>query len=99
MLMIKEEEKGLVPCGIPYIFHDLNDVDKNVMGTKPFINLGGIVIVDPVVEVDVSGKVLNLKSGDSYKYDKLIFATGSVPVVPTFIPGYDLKGVEYILKE
>ena len=49
MLMIKEEEKGLVPCGIPYIFHDLNDVDKNVMGTKPFIDLGGIVVVDPVV--------------------------------------------------
>jgi len=98
MLMIKEEEKGLVPCGIPYIFHDLNDVDKNVMGTKPFSDLGGIVVVDPVLEVDVSGKALTLKSGDSYKYDKLIFATGSVPVVPTFIPGYNLKGVEYIRK-
>ena len=98
MLMIKEEEKGLVPCGIPYIFHDLNDVDKNVMGTKPFSDLGGIVVVDPVLEVDVSGKALTLKSGDSYKYDKLIFATGSVPVVPTFIPGYNLEGVEYIRK-
>jgi len=98
MLMIKEEEKGLVPCGIPYVFHDLEDVDKNVMGTKPFSDLGGIIAVDPVVEVDVSDKVLTLKSGDSYKYDKLIFATGSVPVVPTFIPGYNLKGVEYIRK-
>nr|MBC8486664.1 FAD-dependent oxidoreductase [Bacteroidota bacterium] len=94
----KEEEKGLIPCGIPYIFHDLGNLDKNVMSTKPLIDLGGNVIVDPVVKVDVSGKIVTVKSGDSYEYDKLIFATGSIPVIPTFIPGYDLKGVEYIRK-
>ncbi|MBL7103518.1 MAG: FAD-dependent oxidoreductase [Bacteroidales bacterium] len=98
ILMIKEEEKGLIPCGIPYIFHDLGNLDKNVMSTKPLIDLGGNVIVDPVVKVDVSGKIVTVKSGDSYEYDKLIFATGSIPVIPTFIPGYDLKGVEYIRK-
>jgi NADPH-dependent 2,4-dienoyl-CoA reductase/sulfur reductase-like enzyme len=98
MLMIKEEEKGLIPCGIPYIFHGLNNVDKNVMSPKPFIELGGDVIVDPVVEVDVLTKVVTVKSGDSYEYDKLIFATGSIPVIPTFIPGYDFKGVECVKK-
>lgn len=98
MLMIKEEEKGLIPCGIPYIFHGLNNVDKNVMSPKQFIELEGDVIVDPVVEVDVSTKVVTVKSGDSYEYDKLVFATGSIPVIPTFIPGYDLKGVEYVKK-
>ncbi|MCD4679217.1 MAG: FAD-dependent oxidoreductase [Bacteroidales bacterium] len=98
MLIIKEEEKGLVPCGIPYTFHNLDNLDKNVMGPKPFTDLGGDVIVDPVVDVDVKGKVITVKSGDSYKYDKLIFATGSTPVIPTFIPGYDLSGVEYVKK-
>ena len=98
MLMIKEEEKGLIPCGIPYIFHGLNNMDKNVMSPKPFIELGGDVLVDPVVEVDISTKVVTVKSGDSYEYDKLVFATGSIPVIPTFIPGYDLKGVEYVKK-
>lgn len=34
ILMFKEEEKGLVPCGIPYIFHELNSVDENINGTK-----------------------------------------------------------------
>ncbi len=98
MLMIKEEDKGLVPCGIPYVFYELDSLDKNVMGPKPFIDLGGEVIVDPVVEVDISGKVITVKSGNSYGYDRLIFATGSTPVVPTFIPGYDLAGVEYVKK-
>ena len=45
-LMIKEEDKGLVPCGIPYVFHDIGDVDKNVMGPKPFVDAGGKVVVD-----------------------------------------------------
>lgn len=36
-LMLKEEEKGLIPCGIPYVLYDLNDVDKNAMGPTPFI--------------------------------------------------------------
>jgi NADH oxidase (H2O2-forming) len=98
MLMIAEEKMGLVPCGIPYVFHSLGSVDKNVMGPKPFIDLGGDVIVDPVTNVDVKEKVIAVKSGDSYRYDKLIFATGSTPVIPKFIPGYDLDGVEYIRK-
>ena len=34
-LMIREEEKGLVPCGIPYLFHDLDDISRNLMGPAP----------------------------------------------------------------
>ena len=31
VLIITEEKKGLVPCGIPYIFHDLGSVEKDEM--------------------------------------------------------------------
>ncbi len=98
ILMIREEEKGLVPCGIPYIFHNLNSVSKNVMGPKPFINLGGDVITDPVVEVNIKDKTLKVKSGDNFSFDKLIFATGSKAVIAKFIPGFDLKNTFYIKK-
>jgi NADH oxidase (H2O2-forming) len=97
-LMIKEEEKGLVPCGIPYIFHDLGSADKNMMGTEPFVKAGGEVLVDPVTDVNLEKKMLTTKSGAEFGYDKLVFATGSKPVVPKFIKGYDLEGVEYIKK-
>lgn len=97
-LMIKEEEKGLVPCGIPYIFHDLNDVSKNAMGPKPFIDAGGEVLVDTVGTVNLENKTLTTVSGKEFGYTKLVFATGSTPTVPTFIKGYDLEGVEYIKK-
>lgn len=97
-LMIKKEEKGLVPCGIPYIFHDLGDVSKNAMGTKPFIDAGGVVLVDEVITIDTEKSALTTKSNENFTYGKLVFATGSVVTVPTFIKGYDLEGVEYIKK-
>ncbi len=97
-LMIKEDEKGLVPCGIPYIFHDLGDVSKNEMGPKPFVNAGGEVLIDHVNSVDTKNKKIETDKGDTYEYEKLVFATGSVPIEPKFIQGYDLEGVEYIKK-
>ena len=99
VLMIKEEAEGLVPCGIPYVFHFLgNDADKNKMGPKPFIDLGGEVIIDSAVKVDKEQKTVSLKSGEQFVYDKLVFATGSLPIVPTSIPGYNLENVFYIKK-
>ncbi|HKK68679.1 MAG TPA: FAD-dependent oxidoreductase, partial [Bacteroidales bacterium] len=97
-LMIKEEEKGLIPCGIPYVFHDLEDVSKNAMGPKPFIAAGGEVLVDTVGTIDIEKKTVSTVNGNEFGYTKLVFATGSTPTIPTFIKGYDLDGVEYVKK-
>jgi len=98
ILMFREENKGLVPCGIPYVFHQLNGVEKNMSGPKPFIDLGGVVETDTVSDVNTKEHTLTTASGQSYKYNKLVFATGSKAVIPTFIPGHDLKQVYYIKK-
>lgn len=97
-LMIKEEELGLVPCGIPYVLHDLDNVAQNKMGPAPFIKAGGQVVVDTVTNIDIKNKTLETASGTEMSYQKLIFATGSIPTKPTFIKGYDLKNVELIPK-
>lgn len=97
-LMIKEEAKGLVPCGIPYVFHDLNDISKNAMTPKPFIDAGGDVLIDKVVDINIEEKTLKTENKNEFKYEKLIFATGSTPTIPTFIKGNDLEGVEFIKK-
>ncbi len=98
VLMLTEEKKGLVPCGIPYIFNKLNSVDADTMGPKPLVDMGGQVIVDPVVDVNLQQKLVYGKSGEAYAYDKLVFATGSQPVKATFIKGHDLENVFYIKK-
>ncbi len=97
-LMIKEEEKGLVPCGIPYVFHDLSDISNNAMGPKPFVAAGGEVLIDTVISIDTKNKSLKTQNGEEFTYEKLVFATGSAPTQPKFIEGYDLDGVLYIKK-
>ena len=96
-LMITKDKIGLVPCGIPYVFHDI-EVPENKMGPKPFVDAGGKVLVDSVTKVDTEKKIVKTESGQDFQFQKLVFATGSIPVLPKFIKGYDLEGVEYIKK-
>ncbi len=37
--------------------------------------------------------------GEEIKYDKLVIATGSIPIIPKFIKGYDLENVFPITKD
>lgn len=98
-LMITPEAKGMVPCGIPYVFHALGDIEKNVMAPKPFMAAGGVVVNGRVVSVDPERRSVTLCSGESHRYGKLVFATGSCPNVPSFLPGHDLaEGVVYVPK-
>ncbi len=97
ILMISKEEKGLVPCGIPYVFYELGSVEKNKMGPKPFIDAGGEVITDTVTKVDLDKNIVFTNNGE-YGYDKLVFATGSTPVIAKFIKGYDLENIYYVPK-
>ncbi len=98
VLILTEEKKGLVPCGIPYIFNKLNSVEADAMGPKPLLNLGGEVIVDSVTDVDLKQKIVYGNSNQEYGYDKLVFATGSTPTEATFIKGHNLENVFYIKK-
>ena len=46
-----------------------------------------------VIAVDIKAKKLELEGGQPIQFDKLLIATGSVPVQPQ-IPGIDLPGVQ-----
>ena len=97
-LIIKKEEKGLVPCGIPYIFHDLKNVTQNAMSSDPFKKIGGEIVIDTVIGINIEKNTLETAEGKEFSYKKLVFATGSYPNIPTFIKGYELEGVECIKK-
>ncbi len=95
--VIKKEEVGMVPCGIPYIFNTLKSIDENVLLLKPFEDLGIEFIVDEVTDVDLKSKVVKTANGREISYEKLVFATGSKPVIPK-IDGVDKEGVFVVSK-
>jgi NADH oxidase (H2O2-forming) len=98
VLLIREEEKNMVPCGIPYTFFELPSVDKNISEPKAFFKEGGKMVVDKVLDINRQEKKVRT-ANEEYAYDRLVFATGSKPIIPSFIKGYDSANVFYVHKD
>jgi len=98
VLLLKSEDKTLIPCGIPYLAATLESCDKDLMPYALLTNQGVKVVIDEVVDVDRNGKKVITASGNSYEYEKLILATGSLPFVPSSIEGVNLKNVFKVYK-
>jgi len=98
ILVIKADEKGQILCGIPYMFHELANLNKNSMHSKAFVDGGGDLLIDTVIDVDTKKQILTVSSQDKISYNKLVLATGSIPTVPNFIEGFDSKYFELISK-
>ena len=94
----RQEEKVLVPCGIPYIFGSLHTSDKNILPDKMLTDVGVEIKIAEVTSVDIENKTCNLSNGEKLYFEKLIFATGSIPTVPKWLKGGNLENVFIIPK-
>ncbi|MCD4675678.1 MAG: FAD-dependent oxidoreductase [Desulfobacula sp.] len=92
VLVIKDIGDGVIPCAIPYMLYTLNDPNQNAMGNLPLENAGIQILVDKAIDLDAAHKMLSLESGKKIIFEKLILATGSMPVEPP-IPGIRKQGV------
>jgi NADPH-dependent 2,4-dienoyl-CoA reductase/sulfur reductase-like enzyme len=99
VVTVRKNKTVMVPCGIPYIFGTLYDTAKNRIPDEVVKNAGVELIIDEVISVDKDKKIAVLKSGEEIKWDKLILATGSIPVIPKWLPGHDLENVFPIIKD
>jgi len=89
----EREEKGLLTrCATPYICCGEVMVAPSYKDDKMFIDRGIKLINSRAVSIDRKGKTITTEDGDKYSYEKLVLATGAVPVIPP-ISGIDLKGV------
>jgi NADPH-dependent 2,4-dienoyl-CoA reductase/sulfur reductase-like enzyme len=96
--IVRQEEKTLVPCGIPYIFGTLGSPEKNLMPDDALAKNGVELIVDEVTSIDRGAKVVTTTTGQTIGYSRMILGTGSLPLVPP-IPGADLENVFVIQKD
>ena len=98
VILVRKEETILVPCGIPYIYGTVGGPENNVI-PDGLLEKNNIELIKSVaVDVDRKKKIVSLKNDETISYDKLIFATGSVPMVPP-INGIDKKNVFSVKKE
>ncbi|MCD6080662.1 MAG: FAD-dependent oxidoreductase [Candidatus Omnitrophica bacterium] len=96
--VIKNVRNGVIPCGIPYMISDLKSPEDNKLNYSGLEKLGVEIITAEVVKLDRVSKKVITKSGDSFRYEKLVLAIGSRPVFPP-ISGIDLKNVFSIYKD
>lgn len=97
--VIRQTKTVMVPCGIPYIYGTLHDVKKNVISDAVLNNANINLVIDTVLKIDREQKMVTTEENGDFSYKKLVIATGSLPIVPTFIPGYDLENVFTIKKD
>jgi len=96
--LIRKEEQVLIPCGIPYIVGTVGAPQKNLIPDALLSDNGIELITGEVVEIDREKKTVSLASGDAISYDRLVVATGSLPMeLP--IPGLDKENVFTVKKD
>ena len=96
-LLSSERELAYSPCALPYVISDsipykrLSRLDNNFYKKNKIQTSWG----SPVCKIDLGKKSVALKNGKTFFYDKLLIATGSVPIKPA-IPGIDKTGVFFV---
>ncbi|MFW6139391.1 MAG: FAD-dependent oxidoreductase [Spirochaetota bacterium] len=98
ILLVRTEKQVVIPCGIPYIFGTVGSPGKNLIPDTPLEKNNVEIVLDEVVEIVRQEKLLRTKSGEEIGYDKLILATGSLPMMPP-IPGFDMENVFPVYKD
>jgi NADH oxidase (H2O2-forming) len=96
ILVIRQEQKVVVPCGIPYIYGTLGAVEKNIIPDKMLGNAK--LRIGEVRAINRDTKTVTLADGEEIGYRKLVLATGSNPVCPP-IPGVDKTNVYLVRKD
>lgn len=96
--LVRKEEKVLVPCGIPYIVGTVGSPEKNLIPDTLLSNNDIELVKGEVVAIDREKKLVSTDGGDVISYDKLVLATGSLPLeLP--IPGLDKENVFFVKKD
>ena len=83
VLIMNSHKENVIPCALPYAFgSEIGSVEKITMpcgGSSD--NYGVETIIDTAYKLDRKNKIVYAENHE-IKYDKLVFATGSIPFIP-----------------
>jgi NADPH-dependent 2,4-dienoyl-CoA reductase/sulfur reductase-like enzyme len=98
ILVMRDIEDGVIPCGIPYMFASLNNPDENKLGMASLEKNNIETVVDAAISINRKDKTVETTGKNKYSYEKLVLAIGSMPLILP-IKGVDKEGVYPINKE
>jgi len=98
ILLIRKVKNSVIPCGIPYMVASLKNPEDNKLGYAPLEKNRIETMVDEVIEIDRKNKKIKTKNEGEIEYEKLILATGAIPILPP-IEGIEKKGIFPIIKD
>ena len=98
VLIIRKEERVLIPCGIPYIFGTIGSPENNLIPDSVLEKNGIDLLVAEVTNIDRVNHIVSTSNAEEINYQKLVLATGSVPNVPP-IKNKRLKNIFSIKKD
>ena len=90
--IIRPEDFSMIYCAMPYAIEGLIETEKTYKSDSLVIDSGATLIRNTVKKIEFETKKLLFSDNTEIAYDKLIIATGAVPLIPP-IPGSKLKGV------
>lgn len=98
--VITKYEKTLIPCGIPYVFGSVGSTDNDILPASKMFDATGVeMIVGEVKKINRQEKYVELNNGTLVDYEKLVLATGSLPIVPSWLNGTKLENVFTVPKD
>jgi len=98
VILIRKEKQVQIPCGIPYIYGTVHTPEKNMIPDKVVTGNGIELFIDGVQKINRKEKNVITEKGEKIAYDRLILATGSLPMeLP--IKGLDKENVYMIKKD
>ncbi len=99
-IVIRKEEKVLVPCGIPYVFGSVESTENNIMPVDSMFNSADVKIkIGEATQIDRQRRVCKMNDGSEIGFEKLVLATGSRPTIPGWLKGADLENVFTVPKD
>jgi len=98
IVVIRREKQVLIPCGIPYIFGTVGSPYKNLIPDTVLTKNNVELIIDEVVSINKDDRLVETASGRTVQYEKMVLATGSLPLVPP-IRGVELDNVFTVKKD
>jgi len=98
IVVMRDIQEGVIPCGIPYMFASLNDPEDNRLAMTSLERNNVDMVIDRAVSINRKEKYVETEKKDKYSYEKLVIAVGSKPIILP-IKGIEKEGVYKIKKD